>query len=69
MNRYRDIIALPHPVSQKHARMSARNRAAQFAPFAALTGFDGVIAETAQTNKEKFEQHDDGEQCTVNSIS
>ena len=66
-SRYRDIIALPHPVSRTHAQMSARNRAAQFAPFAALTGFDGVIAETARTNEEKFEHHDDGEQPTVYS--
>lgn len=55
MNRYRDIIALPRPAPQNHARMPARNRAAQFAPFAALTGFDGVIADAAQTNLEQFE--------------
>lgn len=53
--KYRDIIALPRPVSRTHAQMSVRNRAAQFAPFAALTGFDGVISETARTVSEKPE--------------
>ncbi len=46
--RYDDIIDLPHPVSRRHPRMPVYNRAAQFAPFAALTGFDGVIAETGR---------------------
>ena len=57
-SKYRDIIALPHHVSKTHAQMSARNRAAQFAPFAALTGYDSVIAETARTSTEKFEISD-----------
>lgn len=43
---YRDIIDLPHPVSKKHPRMSDLNRAAQFAPFAALTGYGDKIEET-----------------------
>ena len=46
--KYDDIIHLPHHVSQKRARMSRLDRAAQFSPFAALTGFDGVIAETGR---------------------
>ena len=37
---YEDIINLPHPVSGKHTPMPMLNRAAQFAPFAAVTGFD-----------------------------
>lgn len=45
-HRYDDMLDLPHPVSERHHPMSRRNRAAQFAPFAALTGFDGVIEET-----------------------
>ena len=45
---YDDIIHLPHPVSKKHPRMSAVNRAAQFLPFAALTGYGDAIAETAR---------------------
>lgn len=45
---YEDIVHLPHHVSKKHPPMSAVNRAAQFAPFAALTGHDAAIAETAR---------------------
>lgn len=43
---YDDIIDLPHPASQKHPRMSMYDRAAQFSPFAALTGHGAAIAET-----------------------
>ena len=39
-NSYEDIINLPHPVSKNHPQMPLRDRAAQFAPFAALTGHD-----------------------------
>ena len=45
MNRYQDMLHLPHHVSATRARMSTRDRAAQFAPFAALTGYDAVIRE------------------------
>ena len=41
-NKYEDIINLPHHVSKRHPQMSMLNRAAQFAPFAALTGFDNI---------------------------
>lgn len=46
---YEDIIDLPHPDPDpvKHPRMSAKERAAQFAPFRALTGFDEAVEETA----------------------
>jgi hypothetical protein len=43
---YDDIIDLSHPVSQKHPQMSMHDRAAQFSPFAALTGHGAAIAET-----------------------
>ena len=43
---YEDIIHLPHPVSKKHPPMSMLDRAAQFAPFAALTGHSEMIEET-----------------------
>lgn len=43
---YDDIIDLPHPVSRKHPPMSMHDRAAQFSPFAALTGHGAAIAET-----------------------
>ena len=45
-HKYDDIIHLPHPTSKKHPRMSAWNRAAQFSPFAALTGHGEAIRET-----------------------
>jgi len=48
MNDYKDIIDIEYPVKTKRARMSLHDRAAQFAPFAALVGFDSVIAETAR---------------------
>lgn len=44
---YSDIIDLPHHTSVKHPRMAAEMRAAQFAPFAALTGYEETIEETA----------------------
>ena len=48
MNNYDDIINLPHHVSVKKPHMPAADRAAQFAPFAALTGYGEVIKETAR---------------------
>ena len=47
-HKYDDIIDLPHPVSKRHPRMSPLNRAAQFSPFAALTGHEDAIRETAR---------------------
>ncbi len=46
MTPYDDIIALPHPVSKRHRPMSPADRAAQFAPFAALRGFGEEIDRT-----------------------
>ena len=51
--KYDDIINLPHHVSKKHKQMSLENRSAQFAPFAALTGFNEEIEETAKIVNEK----------------
>lgn len=53
--RYDDIIHLPHHVSDKHPRMAAIDRAAQFSPFAALTGFGAAIAETGRLTDERIE--------------
>ena len=47
-HRYDDIIDLPHPEPQRHPRMSREDRAAQFAPFAALTGFESEIEKAAR---------------------
>ena len=57
---YSDIINLPHHVSHNHPQMPMEARAAQFAPFAALTGYDAVIHETArQTDKQvELEEYD-----------
>lgn len=55
MSDYSDIIHLPHPVSPTRKRMSAEERAGQFAPFAALTGFGAVITETARVTDERIE--------------
>lgn len=45
---YTDIIHLPHHVSTRHPQMPMITRAAQFAPFSALTGLDDALDETAQ---------------------
>ena len=52
-HRYDDIINLPNPTSKKHPRMSLSDRAAQFSPFAALTGHEAAIKETARQTDEK----------------
>ena len=54
-HQYDDIIRLPHHVSEKHPRMSMNDRAAQFAPFSALTGYEDVIAETGRPTEWSFE--------------
>ena len=55
MSKYDDIINLPHHVSETRTPMPMENRAAQFAPFAALTGHDDAIAETACLMSAKHE--------------
>lgn len=51
LNRdYSDIIDLPHHVSSRHPQMSVHDRAAQFAPFAALTGYGDMIDEAGEQN-------------------
>lgn len=52
---YDDIINLPHPTSARHPRMSLHDRAAQFSPFAALTGYDEAIKETARIAEEQVQ--------------
>ena len=53
--RYDDIINLPRHISKKHPQMSLYARSAQFAPFAALTGYDGLIKETARFTDQRIE--------------
>jgi len=62
MSNYDDIIHLSRPVSQRHAPMSMLDRAAQFSPFAALTGHDAAIAETARLTDSLFAQEDAGKE-------
>jgi len=54
-NPYADIISLPHHKAADRPHMSLYDRAAQFSPFAALTGFEGVIAETGRMTERKIE--------------
>lgn len=53
--KYGDIINLPHPTSLNHPRMSLHDRAAQFSPFAALTGHHAAIAETGRLTDQRIE--------------
>ena len=53
--KYRDILTLPHHVSETHAPLTMRARAAQFAPFAALKGYDALLKESEQREAAKEE--------------
>ncbi|MBR2990749.1 MAG: hypothetical protein IKF51_04715 [Solobacterium sp.] len=55
MKRYQDMLDLPHHVSKTRKRMSGAERAAQFAPFSALTGYEELIAETGRLTDGKKE--------------
>ena len=52
-HKYDDILFMPHPNSKNHPRMARRDRAAQFSSFAALTGHEEAISETARLTDEK----------------
>lgn len=60
--KYGDIIHLPHHVSSVHPHMPVSDRAAQFAPFAALTGYGDVIKETARLTDEEPDLSEDEKQ-------
>lgn len=66
LNNYEDIINLPHHVSDKHPRMSKEARAAQFAPFAALTGHSEAIKETSRLTTKRIGL-DDGLKSILNN--
>ena len=55
MEKYREIIGLPHHVSKTRPQMPMSDRAAQFAPFAALTGYESAIKETGRLTDERIE--------------
>ena len=55
ISEYADIINLPRPEPQCHQRMPMAKRAAQFSPFAALTGYEEVVEQTAREHEAKIE--------------
>ena len=57
IDNYDDIINLPHHVSKTHTPMSMWNRAAQFAPFAALTGHNKAITETQKLHAQMYDDN------------
>lgn len=57
-HRYYDMLDLPHHQSSTRLHMSMSNRADQFSPFAALTGYDDEVRETARLTDEKIELSD-----------
>lgn len=65
---YEDIIHLPHHVSAVHPHMPVSDRAAQFAPFAALTGYGGVIKETARHTDTRPELSEDEKEILDHKI-
>lgn len=68
-DNYEDIINLPHHVSQKRRHMSLYDRAAQFAPFAALTGYDDAINETARFTDNPIDIDDNARTILDNKMS
>lgn len=59
MGKYDDILNMPHHVSSTRPHMSMHDRAAQFSPFSALTGYDDTVRETARLTDEKQELTED----------
>lgn len=59
---YDDILHLPHPTSKRHPRMPIVDRAAQFSPFAALTGHGAAIEETARVTDRRIELDEDAKE-------
>ena len=61
-DNYKDMLTLPHPVSATHPRMPLQDRAAQFSPFAALTGYEDALKETARRTEDFAELDEDVKQ-------
>ena len=66
MSEYDDIIHFPHHVSRIHPQMSMEDRAAQFSPFAALTGYEAAVKETARLTDDR-EELDEDEKTRLNA--
>lgn len=69
MKDYSDIINLEHHVSKKRPQMSMDARAGQFAPFAALTGYDEAVKETGRTTEEKIILTEESKELLNNKIN
>ena len=64
--KYEKIINMPHPTSERHARMKKSDRAAHFAPYAALSGYEDAVEETARLTDRRIEL-DEYEKERINS--
>ncbi|MCD8122282.1 MAG: YolD-like family protein [Clostridiales bacterium] len=69
IEEYQDIIHLPHFVSEKRAHMSMSDRAAQFSPFAALTGYGDAVKETARLTDRRPELDEDEKQILSEKLT
>lgn len=69
MNKYADIINLEHPTSKVHPRMNKEDRVAQFAPFAALTGYAEAINEAGRLVDKKRELTEEEQEIISNKIN
>lgn len=69
MGRYDDMLEMPHHQSETRPHMSMVDRAAQFAPFAALTGYDGQVKEAGRLTEQKIELDETEKQVLNNRFS
>lgn len=68
MNKYEEILYLPHHTSSKRKPMSLENRSAQFVPFSALTGYEDEINETGRLTDEKIELTEEAKEQINNQL-
>ena len=68
-NNYDDIIDMPHHVSKRHPPLDRDSYAAQFSPFAALTGYDGIVAESARATNSRIELDDEAKERISGKLS
>ena len=62
IEEFADIINMPRPEPKNHPRMPRQKRAAQFAPFAALTGYEEVVRKTAKQHEDKVDAWERGDE-------
>ncbi len=68
-SKYKTIIGLPHHVSERHPPLSRASYAAQFSPFAALTGYDSIVSETARITDEKPDLDEDAKELLSRKLT